>query len=279
MRYIDRESGVHTPGASRARAVVGAGAVAAVAVFGAACADPAMNATGPAAARSATPLVAAAPGTHASKADWIARPAMPTPLTRLAAASVNNVVYAIGGVDAGGVVQPTVRAFNPSSGAWTARAPLPNGRADADGATAIGSTIYLPGGRGPRGTFTRSLFAYNAGSNSWTTKAQIPVAGGCGGSVALGALLYVGHGCSAAGTPDNAFFSYNPSTNTWKTLNTPADYHKFGRLFVAGGNIYWMGGRRSPRWREGSNGTMWPRTRGRLSATCSRSAPRTPWGW
>lgn len=240
MGKIMRQSWRRSAGVSRQYTKL---AMVSAAMFAVACGDGGSDATGPSPSTLAPALSAVpGPGITVTNNTWLLRPGMPVALSQLSAASVNNIVYAIGGIDQAGAVQGVVNAYNPTTHVWTARAALPNARADADGATAIGTTIYLPGGRNANGTYTRSLYAYNSTANTWSAKAQIPVAGGCGGSVALGTLLYVGHGCSAPNTPANLFFSYNPATNTWKTLNTPLDFHMNGRLFVANGSIYWMGG-------------------------------------
>jgi probable HAF family extracellular repeat protein len=186
---------------------------------------------------------------------WSVRHRFPPPRRAAALGVANNLLYAIGGLDATDKVLTTVNAYNPSIDNWSAKASLPSARQNGNGAATINGIMYLAGGQNAAGTLTRTLYAYNASTNSWSTKANMPAAGGCGGSAVIAGKLYVFSGCKllSTGAQDAAglLHRYNPSTNTWTTLPAapvahfqPAVAAIGGKLYVAGGNVAGAASRR-----------------------------------
>jgi N-acetylneuraminic acid mutarotase len=122
------------------------------------------------AASAALPV--AAPATdvpHLIGNTWIVRPAMPTSRSGLVAATVNGIVYAIGGVDVYNVPLGKVEAYNASSPSWSTKASLPAPRSFPNGAGVINGKIYVAGGINPSESATRSLFVYTPGTNTWAS--------------------------------------------------------------------------------------------------------------
>src|SRR5262245_35946327 len=115
---------------------------------------------------------------------WVSNAPMPTKRLGLVAATVNGVIYAIGGQAEFlkgdslpyGTKLTKVEAFNTSTGKWVTKAPLPAKRAWPSGAAVINGKIYVPGGLNPTGNPTKTLYVYNPGTNTWATKAPLPVA-------------------------------------------------------------------------------------------------------
>jgi N-acetylneuraminic acid mutarotase len=179
---------------------------------------------------------------------WISRAPMPTARKGLVAASVNGIVYAIGGWKNGQNTRlTTVEAYNPATTtlvAWTTKAPLPAGRYLPNGAAVINGKIYVPGGLSGLGP-TRSLFVYNPATNSWTSKALMPIASYGGASAAIDGKLYVlatGPGTEGDFSDPTRLFRYDPATNTWmERAQAPHHHHRGvarainGKLYVAGG--------------------------------------------
>src|SRR5262249_52486258 len=92
------------------------------------------------------------------------------------AADRNGVVYAIGGANSGGVVA-RVDAFDPATGAWTSRAPLPAPRFLAAAATASSDgRIYVLGGAHDEGatSVASSVSIYDPAANVWRRGPRLP---------------------------------------------------------------------------------------------------------
>jgi N-acetylneuraminic acid mutarotase len=180
-------------------------------------------------------------------AQWSTMSALPSARRSLAGPTASGLLYAIGGATSAGTALKTVQVYNPSTNAWTTKAPLPAARPFGNGATHISGTIYLPGGQDAGNVLTRTLYAYRISTNNWSAKASMPVFSGCGGSGVIGGKLYVYSGCTRTATgPQTAtglLHRYNPATNTWTTLRGAPSVHVqpavtvvAGKLYVAGGN-------------------------------------------
>ncbi|MDI3341837.1 MAG: kelch repeat-containing protein [Sphaerobacter sp.] len=99
---------------------------------------------------------------------------MPTAREGLAAAAVNNVIYAIGGYN-GTSYLATVEAYDPSSNTWTSKAAMPTARGYL-AAAAVNNVIYAIGGYNSGLRDTNLVQAYDPSSNTWTSKAAMPTA-------------------------------------------------------------------------------------------------------
>ena len=177
---------------------------------------------------------------------WTARAALPSARRRSAVAAANGVLYAIGGLNSAGTAVKSVVAFNPSTNAWSTKAPLPAARQGFNAAAAIGGTIYLAGGKDAAAALTRTLYAYNSSTNTWSTRANMPVASACGGSAVISGKLYVFSGCtrSSAGAQIAArlLHRYDPSTNLWTALHNAPVAHIDPAIGVISGKLYVVGG-------------------------------------
>ncbi|HET9281820.1 MAG TPA: hypothetical protein VFR24_07645 [Candidatus Angelobacter sp.] len=78
---------------------------------------------------------------------WVAKAPMPTPRLAAAAASVNGIVYVIGGDVSwfGCGFTGVNEAYNPATDTWTTMAPMPTARA-AYAAAVVNGIIYIVGG-------------------------------------------------------------------------------------------------------------------------------------
>jgi N-acetylneuraminic acid mutarotase len=181
---------------------------------------------------------------------WADRALMPTPRARLKAASVNGIIYAIGGWGFAPnlnteLIRPKVESYNPATNVWTQKRGLPE-PLEPNGATTINGKIYVAGGRGNERT-SKALYVYNPATNLWTQRADMPNKGGGGQQGAINGLLYV----YLPRTQDSdvmegpqKFLRYNPVTNTWATLGVPPFARWGGASGVMNGRFYLMGGRR-----------------------------------
>jgi N-acetylneuraminic acid mutarotase len=177
---------------------------------------------------------------------WVPRAAPPSARRGLAAAGANGILYAIAGTNSAGAALRTVQAYDPSTNAWSTKAPLPAPRQLGSGATTILGTIYVAGGQDDAKVLTRTLYAYRATTNTWSIKARMPAPGGCGGSATIGGKLYVFSGCvptSTGGqTASGLLHRYDPATDTWATLPSAPTVHFQPVVGAAGGKLYVAGG-------------------------------------
>jgi N-acetylneuraminic acid mutarotase len=171
---------------------------------------------------------------------WATKAAMPTARRGLVTATVNGIVYAIGGRGANEVNLSTVEAFDPAGiliYAWGSRASLPAPRAWSSGAATINGKIYVPGGLNANANPTRTLYMYRPGTNSWVTKAQMPVASYGGASVAINGKLYV----LTPTANSTLLHRYDPATNAWTSRATGPQGHWYPVAGVIDGKIYVAG--------------------------------------
>ena len=193
---------------------------------------------------TAEPLDSPMPSVESNS--WSASVPMPTKRRGLVAATVNGIIYAIGGQNllvSGDPDNPTkvnltkVEAFNPSSGTWATKAPLPSRRAWPSGAAVINGKIYVTGGLNADGNPTKTLFVYNPATNTWSTKAPLPVTSARGAAVAYNGKLWV---VTPAGS-STRLHRYDPSTNTWTARVTGPAGHHYPVAGVIDGKIYVAG--------------------------------------
>jgi N-acetylneuraminic acid mutarotase len=194
-------------------------------------------------------------GALAATAGWTSDAPMPTARRHLKAATVNGVIYAIGGygyVPATGLfqVRRKVEAYDVASNTWTTKTALP-APLNPTGATNIGGKIYVAGGR--------ALYLYDPATDGWTRKADMPstvALDGQQGAINGKLYVYAGVTINPDGSPGpQRFFRYNPATDTWATLRTPSYARSGGASGVMNGRFYLIGGT-LPTSRNGV-GTAW----------------------
>jgi N-acetylneuraminic acid mutarotase len=189
----------------------------------------------PLAPATAEPL--APPALSAVSGSWTTGAPMPTRRRGLVAATVNGVIYAIGGRGASETNLTKVEALNPVTGVWTTRASLPARRAWPSGAAVINGKIYVAGGLDGNGNATKTLFVYDPAANTWSTRAALPVTSARGAAVALNGKLWVATPAGAS----TRMHRYDPSTNTWTTRTSGPAGHEYAVAGVINGKIYVAG--------------------------------------
>jgi N-acetylneuraminic acid mutarotase len=186
---------------------------------------------------------------------WEGRWAMPTGRRALATATVNGVVYTIGGhLASTGAPTNRVEAHYPfvlTLIPWQVKQPLPEPRAATNGAAVINGKIYVSGGyelvedeaQGDYLRATNSLYRYDPSTNNWSSRAGMPRASARGATVAIDGKLYVYVAFGGDNAESAALYRYDPSTNKWTTRKTPpsaqfgaAATALNGRMYVIGGN-------------------------------------------
>jgi N-acetylneuraminic acid mutarotase len=182
-------------------------------------------------------------GQAIAQGSWTEEAPMPTARSSLAAASVNGLLYAIGGSSDTGVVA-TVEVYNPTTNSWSTAAPDPTARRSI-GAGVVNGLIYVVGGVDPNGNVLNLLEAFDPVANTWTSLSPMPTAREHLGVGVINGVLYAvggcpaGSGCSYTTAEVDA---YDPSTDTWTTTTSlPASLCCMGvsslngLLYAAGG--------------------------------------------
>ena len=143
---------------------------------------------------------------------WRTGPAMPIKRGFLTAITLPDGIHLIGGnsqFDGFGNASYTAHeVFNPKTGSFTERAPMPDFFTQSQVAVEIDGKIYLIGAL---------LRVYDPATDTWDSRARPPGDGFRNGFVAgvVGGKIYVIGGADAvfyAGYPDR---SYDPATDTW----------------------------------------------------------------
>jgi Kelch motif len=179
------------------------------------------------------------------KGAWSTAPSLPFTLQSLAAAGLSGRIYALGGKSISfdpNAIGNGLWAFDPTTQAWTTRAPM-FVRRERLSATTAGGLLYAIGGSDNTGTLLASMERYDPGTNTWTMLASMSaprlevVAGSVNG------IVYAAGGLDAGGTPVATLEAYDPATNTWTSrapVPTPRARATGG---VVNGILYVVGGR------------------------------------
>jgi N-acetylneuraminic acid mutarotase len=131
---------------------------------------------------------------------------MTTARTDFAIASLNDLIYAIGGW--GTDVLNTNEVYSPATNTWTTYYPMNTYRSACSGVVA-GNKIYVLGG-GDSYRYTSQTEVYNPATNEWISTSNIPTPRSYFGAVGIGAKIYVVGGNSGASL--NSLLEYDPTT-------------------------------------------------------------------
>jgi len=195
---------------------------------------------------------------------WYTRPDLPTARSHAAAATVNGLVYLIGGqlytpepeglqaavrVGTGSmaaITAPPLRSvdvYNPDLKSYRRATPLPSARSQTNGAAVINGKIYVSGGVDSTSyTWTKTLFIYDPATNSWTKGADMPnrTSGGVSG-VINGKLYVVTTPLVDAPTGMSRVYRYDPATNKWTSRAGTIYPHFAGAGGAVNGKFYIVG--------------------------------------
>jgi len=184
---------------------------------------------------------------------WTTRSPMATARFGLAAAGLNNRVYAIGGVDGFCPSSPcpfsplkTVEMYNPAafdfgtSDQWSPRAPMLTAREGLAVAVANGQ-IYALGGHTLGGGAVASMEVYDPVADTWTAMAPMNTVRAGLAAAVLNNIIYAAGGADGASTLDT-LEAYDVASNTW-TTKTPMTFARTGLALAAvNGRLYAIAG-------------------------------------
>jgi N-acetylneuraminic acid mutarotase len=183
---------------------------------------------------------------------WSTAAPMPTKRTEVAAATLGEKIYVVGGFEKpslGNVlnfaITPSVEMYDPATGRWTSKAPMPVGLHHV-GIGVAGGRLYIIGGYSKSGLSVwnpvATVYAYDQTTDSWTERASMPTARGALSVTEHDGKLYAigGYDRKANNAQVEA---YDPLHNVWTTaapMPTPRDHLAAATI---AGKIYAIGGR------------------------------------
>lgn len=191
------------------------------------------------------------PSTLSAAGDtWAIKASLPRALSGPGSATINNIVYSVGGFEAGNSVA-SVFAYDPVTNLWTTKAslPIPVGR---PAVTAYNGKIYALGGeRSGYIHFTvMDMNIYNPVTNSWSVGASYPDYYRDQPAVAaFNNAIWVmgGDGCiQACNTSRKDTYAYFPDSNTWVAEPSIPMAISAGMAASANGKLYVFGGQFQP---------------------------------
>jgi N-acetylneuraminic acid mutarotase len=181
----------------------------------------------------------------------VAAPA-PTKRTEVAAATLRDKVYVVGGFEKpslGNVLNLAITAsleeYDPSTDRWTAKAPMPVGLHHV-GIGVAGGRLYVIGGYRQSGLSVwhpvATVYAYDPDTDTWEERAPMPTVRGALSVTEHDGKLYAIGGYDRTAN-SAAVEVYDPVRNLWTSrapLPTPRDHLATATLF---GKVYAIGGR------------------------------------
>ncbi|HEV8535914.1 MAG TPA: kelch repeat-containing protein [Candidatus Limnocylindria bacterium] len=211
-----------------------------IAIVLAACANPAASPTPPPTPASLGGSTATPSPTSSVSLAWRRIANIPTPRSEVAAAVFRGIVYVVGGIGGGDVVE----AYAGRNDLWSSapRYPLKVDHPMAAGVDAEGSPpgVYVLGGN-VNGVATARSF--RLAEQGWREIAAMPAPRSQAAAVAIGGRIYVVGG-AAAGRLVGPTYVYDTATDRWSesaAIPTPRDHLAAAAL---GGRVCAVGGRR-----------------------------------
>jgi hypothetical protein len=167
---------------------------------------------------------------------WSRQAPMPASRFSLTAATVNGIVYALGGGDPS--APAPVYAYNPATDVWTTVGSMPTPR-EGPGAAAIAGLIYVAGGHISNDVASGVFESYEPSTNSWATLAPMPTPRAHLAVVTDGTYVYAlgGDTISTNAGVVATVERYDPSSDSWSTLAPMPSPGNFFTAGVLGGTI------------------------------------------
>jgi N-acetylneuraminic acid mutarotase len=181
---------------------------------------------------------------------WRKRAVLPTARADLAAVTVGDKIYAIGGWHVRNasnhpIALDTVEVYDPLTNIWTTKAPMPTARYWLSAARGSDGRIYVYGGVDTTTNTVSALEAYDPATDTWATLARLSLpssAQSAVGAAFVGGKFYVIGGADVAFAPHNTVEAYNPATNNWTAQAPMRNPRGYLAAVATGGHLYAIGG-------------------------------------
>ena len=183
---------------------------------------------------------------------WRRAAPAPTKRTEVAAATLSDKIYVVGGFEQPGLgnvlnlsITPSLEEYDPSTDRWTPKSSMPVGLHHV-GIGVSGGRLYVIGGYRQSGLSVwnpvATVYAYDPATDSWTERAPMPTARGALSVTEHEGKLYAIGGYDGKAN-SAAVEVYDPVRNLWAArapLPTPRDHLATATLFA---KLYAIGGR------------------------------------
>ncbi len=190
---------------------------------------------------------------------WRTAAPAPTKRTEVAAATLRDKIYVVGGFEKpwfgnllNRAIIASVEEYDPSMDRWTTKAPMPVGLHHA-GIGVTGGRLYVIGGFTQSGLSAwqpvATVYAYDPATGTWAERAPMPTPRGALSVTEHEGKLYAIGGSDRKGN-SAAVEIYDPARNTWVSrapLPTPRDHLATA---TASGKVYAIGGRLNGDYRQ-----------------------------
>jgi len=184
-------------------------------------------------------------GINDSGGIWTTKANMPTARDYLTACSVNEKIYAIGGLIYGDVIIDTVEEYNPATNTWATKASIPTARTGIASAVVDGK-IYVFGGMvcdlDGSAWASEKTEVYDPENNTWQTRTDMPTARNNPSAIAVGGKIYVIGGLDVSYSNLATVDEYDPLSNIWTPKTPMPTARSQHSCNVIGGKIYVIGG-------------------------------------
>ena len=187
---------------------------------------------------------------------WTLRASMPTARYGVAAATINGLVYVVGGFQEESLLMlGTLEVYDPVTDTWTTKAPMPTPRRML-AVSVVNGILYAIGGAAcvdanyPCATNSVSTVeAYDPATDTWTTKASMPTPRQSLGAATVNGRIYAIGGQQTDlpwnYTETNALSTneeYDPATDSW-TTKAPMPTARYGPAVASlAGVVHAIGG-------------------------------------
>jgi N-acetylneuraminic acid mutarotase len=182
-----------------------------------------------------------------------------TKRTEVAAATLNDKIYVVGGFERPGfgnlmnfAITPALEEYDPSTDRWTSRASMPVGLHHA-GIGVAGGKLYVIGGYKHSGLSVwqpvATVYVYDPATDTWAERAPMPTSRGALSVSEQDGKLYAIGGYDRKAN-SSAVEVYDPERNTWAeraSLPTPRDHLAAATV---SGKVYAIGGRLNGDYRQ-----------------------------
>ena len=171
---------------------------------------------------------------------WLPAADYPTTIQDSVAATVDGVVYSVGGYT-GAADTNALYAYDAEAGSWSAKAAAADTR-EAAAAGAINGKLVVTGGWGASGSPDGKTEIYDPAGDSWSVGAANPKPHAGAGRAVLNGKLFVIGGCSATACGSTDVQVYDAGANSWSSAGAYPEPVAWQACGAIAGKIYCSGG-------------------------------------
>ena len=176
---------------------------------------------------------------------WVTKQPMLMPRRDFATATLDGLIYVIGGGDvmAGVIPAPptaVVEVYDPQTDSWTVTTPMLRAVTN-HAAVALNGKIYVLGGEEEFLPMSDAVQEYDPATQLWTLRASMPTAREAAAAAVFQGRIFVVGG-SSGGMDVATVEAYDPATDSWSSLAPMSEPRRDLAAEVVGGELFALGG-------------------------------------